>query len=99
MLDQCDHLVGPCDGVVDGQVVAVLTQKMPHRLKGSALVALLECMCSRNTSQQNDGEHNDVLFAKAKEVSRPRQCAFEQATIAQKVRLARRFDLEPIVIR
>ena len=72
MLDKGDHLVGPCDCVVDGQVVAVLTQKMPHCLKGSSLVGLLEGVRSRDTRHQNDGEHNNVFFAKAKEVSRPR---------------------------
>ena len=45
---------------------------MPHRFKGGALVGLLESMRSRNTRHQNDGEYNDVCFAKAKEVSRPR---------------------------
>jgi len=64
--------VGPPRGIVDNQIVAVLTQKMPHCLKGSSLVGLLEGVRLRNTGHQNGGEYNDVFFAKAKEVSRPR---------------------------
>ena len=72
MLNQCDHIVGPVDCVVDGQVVAVLTQKMPHCFNGRALVGLLEGVRSRNTGHQNDGEHNNVFFAESEEIARPR---------------------------
>jgi len=71
MFDECDHFLGPSHGVVDGQVVAVQTQKMPHRFKSRAPVGLLESVRSRNAGHQNNSEHNDVFFAKPKEVSRP----------------------------
>src|SRR5713101_1346044 len=72
MLDQCNHLVRPARGVVDGQVVAVYTQKMPHRFESRAFVGLLESVRSRNPGHQSDSEYNDVLFPKAKEILRPR---------------------------
>jgi hypothetical protein len=58
---------------------------MPHCLKGSALVGLLKGVRPRNAGHQHDGKYNDVFFAKPEEVSRPRQCTFEQATITQEV--------------
>ncbi len=70
MLDQCDDLLGPTCHVLYGQVVTIQPQKMPHSFQSCALIRLLERMRSRNPGHQNDGEYNNVLFAKTKEVSR-----------------------------
>jgi hypothetical protein len=72
MLDQRDNFVGPRLGIRDGEIVTVDAQKMPHRLKGGALITLFESVRLRDPSHQNNRKHNYVFFSKPKEVSRPR---------------------------
>jgi hypothetical protein len=52
MLNECDHLVGPCCRIVECRVVAVGEEKEAHCSKGSALVSLLESVCLRDPVQQ-----------------------------------------------
>lgn len=71
---------------------------MPHRLEGGALIALLESMRLSDPGHQHDRERNNVFFAEAKEVLRPRQRAFQQTMISHEMSFASRFDFEPIVL-
>ena len=78
MLDQCDDDPDrPWPGVIDRQIVSVDPEELHHRHKASALVSLGEGMRPRNPGHQQHGQDDDVLFAKAKEVSRAGQRAFE----------------------
>jgi len=47
--------------------------------------------------QQDDREHNNVLFAEAEEVSRARQRTFEKTEIANQMAFAGFSQLEPVV--
>jgi hypothetical protein len=88
MLDQCDDLVRPGPGVFDRQIVAVDLEKLYHRHKASALVSLSEGMRPRNSGHERNGQDNDVLFAKAKEIAGASQRAFEQSPVAEEMRFS-----------
>jgi hypothetical protein len=87
MLDEGDHLVGPCDCVVDGWVITVNHQKFDHRDKGSSFIALLKSMCLSETSQQSYRERDDVLFTISKCVLRTSHSAVQQSCIPQEMPL------------
>jgi hypothetical protein len=55
-------------------------------------------VCPRDSVQQRYRQPNDVILSKAIEISWPRQCAFEQPEVTQKVPLARRFYLNPVML-
>jgi len=98
MLDERDHLVGPLDCVVECRIVSIDEEKEPHYCKGSALVSLLESVCESDSVEQRYRQPNDVVLSKPVEISWPRQCAFEQPEVTDKVPLVRRFHLEPIML-
>lgn len=62
------------------------------------VVALLEGARLRDAGHQYDRKHDNVFFAKTKEVSRSRHRAFQQTTITQKMAFTRSFNFEPIML-
>jgi hypothetical protein len=96
MLDQRDHGIRPALGVVDVEIVAVDSQKMPQGLKSRTLVALLEGMGSRSAGHKHHAEYEDVLLTEAEEISRAPQRTFEQSVIPHKIPLSRCFHLEAV---
>jgi hypothetical protein len=87
MLDECDYLIGPCDCVVDGWVIAVNHQKFDHSDKGSSFIALLECMRLGETSQQPHREHDNVIFTISECVLRTLHRSVQQSWISQEMPL------------
>ena len=55
-------------------------------------------MRSSDPSHKHYSECDDVFLAEAKEISRARQRAFQQAAITQKVGLSGRLGLEAVVL-
>ena len=98
VLNKADDRISPNLGVFYGKIVTVKTEEMPHRLKGGALIALLERMSLRDAGQQSDGKHKNVLFAISERILRPGQGAFEQPAVAEEMRLPGFLYLKSIVL-
>ena len=72
----------------DCQIIAVAFKELHHRHETSALVSLSEGVRPRDPGHQRYGQDNNVLFAKAKEIVRSGQRAFEQSLVAEEMRFA-----------
>lgn len=97
MLYECDNFIGPGDRVVEAGIVTICAEKQSHRREASALISLLERMCSGDPGHQRNRQHDDVLFAITEEIPRARYRTFQESDVSNKMRFAGLCQFEPIV--